>query len=104
MSRRWWHGRAYHRGTRSRMVATTNSAETSPHDQPDVYLQDAQDLRRARADNARTAWALRRAETSTSIPWSDDIGFVDEPALTGRSGRIDELRREGLHTPVDRYV
>jgi hypothetical protein len=37
-----------------------------------------------------------------------DVGLVDEPAVAGcvpgGAGRVDELRREGLHPSVDRDV
>jgi hypothetical protein len=37
-----------------------------------------------------------------------DVGLVDQPPVAGgvaaRSRRVDELRREGLNPPVDRYL
>ena len=49
------------------------------------------------------------ASVEVAPPSGDlDVGFVDEPPITRRvacrTRGVDELRREGLHPPVDRHV
>ena len=66
--------------------------------------------RSARAKNARAASAFAAGRDQYVDPAAGDfdVGFVDQPPVTGRvpgrSGRVDELRCEGLHPPVDRHV